>query len=110
MPVRSTSRQAYYDIIEELPTRQSEVYKALYYLGHACNLDIADYLELPINSITPRMNELVRDGHVIEVGKRLSRTGRKSIFWTVKPVEEVMQDIEHALCEPVLPTPVNDRG
>lgn len=88
MGVRSTSRQAYDSILDTLGDRQRAVYNAIARMGIACNLDIAYELQVPINRITPRTNELVTAGIVEEAKRDLCRrTGRRVIYWKVKNVE-----------------------
>ena len=44
--------------------------------------DIAEYLHLPINSVTGRVNELVKFKLVSEGGKKIdSKTKRNTIWW-----------------------------
>jgi predicted transcriptional regulator len=79
-----TSLLAYQEVLETLGERQSQVYNALKYLKEADNLTISKYLNLPINSITPRTKEL-RDKKLVGVAKvDLSPvTHRKVIFWKI---------------------------
>jgi predicted transcriptional regulator len=65
MVVQATSIISYYSILNELSKRQKEVLLAMKHLGIANNLMISKYLNLPINSITGRMNELRKKGIVI---------------------------------------------
>ena len=65
MKVRATSREAYY-ALEDLGQRQQAVYHTIRGKGTACNLDIAYILHQPINRITPRTNELVQAGLIVE--------------------------------------------
>ena len=63
--VQVTSVISFYAVLNELGERQKEVLIALKNLKVANNLMIAQYLNLPINSITGRMNELRKKGIVI---------------------------------------------
>ena len=82
--IQETSRNAYHEIKKELGRRQVEVLHALEMLGEACNLAIADYLHLPINQVTPRVNELVKAGVVGEAKKDLSpKTNKRVIYWKI---------------------------
>lgn len=89
--VRNTSVESYYSI-KDLSKRQMDVYQAIYLLGKACNMDISGWLGLPINSITPRTNELVAKGVVTESyrGKN-PHTGKNVIYWTVKLLKPLQQ-------------------
>ena len=79
-----TSILAYTKVLENLGDRQLACYKALHELGSANNLMISRLLELPINSITGRINELRKLGVVVEDKKDYCLyTGRLSIYWKV---------------------------
>jgi predicted transcriptional regulator len=82
--VRDTSLLAYYEVLENLGERQLEVYKALYDLKEANNTMISEKLNLSINNITPRINELRSYGIVRQSKKdTCPMTGKKTIFWKV---------------------------
>lgn len=82
--VTDTSLLAYQEVRETLGERQKLVYEALKYLGEADNLSIARYLNLPINSVTPRIFELRKKKYVGVAKEGLSPvTGRKVIFWKI---------------------------
>lgn len=86
---RNTAVQSYYSIIDSLPERRREVFYALRSLGKACNMDIAEYLNLPINRVTPRVNELVKIGVVVESHRAINpKTDKRVIYWKVKEREE----------------------
>lgn len=82
--ITRTSIDAYYNL-KDLGHRQEQVYHAIKELKSACNFDIANHLRMPINSITPRTNELVKKGYVEKayVGKN-KFTGTNSIYWKLK--------------------------
>jgi Mn-dependent DtxR family transcriptional regulator len=83
--IRDTSLEAYYEVLEDLEGRQREVYAALRELGPANNTMIANKLNLPINSITPRIHELRALGLVIFYKKdKCPYTSKKTIFWKVR--------------------------
>ena len=84
--IQETSLLAYTEILENLGERQMEVYKVIADIGPCCNTQIAQELNLPISSITPRVGELrkkkpvmVRESH----RDYCPITGRKVIFWKV---------------------------
>lgn len=83
--IRSTSQEAYNDIFESLGHRQRQVFDKLKAIEPARNKKIALELSMPINEITPRINELRYKGMVKEAFKA-EYDGRKVIFWeTVAP-------------------------
>lgn len=72
-----------YRRLERIGAKQLRCYE-LIEKGAVCNWDIADRLHLPINSITPRVNELREMGLVEEAYKDINpATDRKSIYWRV---------------------------
>jgi predicted transcriptional regulator len=84
MVVQQTSIQTYCNLA--LGQRQYEVYKLLKtQIFGLNNRMIAERLNKPINSITPRVNELVSMGIVEEHYKDVDEvTKRNTIFWSVK--------------------------
>ena len=82
--IQDTSLFAYNEVLKNLGERQLLVYNALKNLGEADNLSIAKYLNLPINTITPRIFEL-RDKKMVGVSKKdiSPITKRKVIFWKI---------------------------
>lgn len=82
LPVRKTSLLAYADALEHIGLRQRDVLRAIEELEPCTNLQISNYLNIPINSVTPRCQELRKMGLVKEsyVGIE-STTKRKSIFF-----------------------------
>lgn len=63
--IQETSMQAYKQIKDELGKRQHEVFIAIVNLERATNSMIAKHINLPINCITGRTNELRKKGLVI---------------------------------------------
>ena len=85
MHVQQTSLEVYSRIKKELGKRQQEVYDGFLGNGTCTNLELSRLLGIPINQITPRTNELVKLGFVVEVEKRqCSVSGKKAISWRVK--------------------------
>ena len=82
-----TSILAYAEVLETLGERQREVYKVLLKLKSCNNVMIANYLRLPINSITPRINEL-RKKHIVMMDKKelCPFTKRLTCYWRVRRV------------------------
>jgi len=81
MPVSQTSMQAYAAIQKKLSANQSIVYNAIRKHPLASNRDIADDLGWPINTVTPRCNELRQLGLVELGGTKRSRTTGISVQW-----------------------------
>ena len=65
MTIQATSLISYYSIITELGKRQKEVILAVKRIQPCNNLMVAKYLGLPINSVTPRMNEIRKKGIIV---------------------------------------------
>ena len=82
MTSRQTSLAAFDAIKESLGERQFVVLRLLRRRGAMNNRMVADELGWPINTVTPRMNELVKKGLVVpdHVGF-CPVTGRKTEFW-----------------------------
>ena len=80
--IQLTSLMAFADVLENLGERQLQVLKTIDKIEPCNNLMISDYLNLPINSITPRVKELRGKRLVIKshVGK-CPITNRPTIFW-----------------------------
>ena len=84
--IQSTSQEAYDKIVNELGQRQHQVYQTLITIEPACNKEIASQMMLPINEVTPRINELRYKG-VVEQAYKADYDGRKVIFWKIKHPE-----------------------
>lgn len=85
--VRSTSRKAFHNQVQPtLGDKQLKVLVAIQMNGGKpmCNQEIAEALRWPINSVTPRVNELVELGKVEEKYRdNYAKTQRRVIFWGV---------------------------
>jgi predicted transcriptional regulator len=85
--IRETSKLALESIRKELGKRQEQVYLAIKELRESNNLMISKKLNLAINVVVPRTNELVKMGLVEESYKdKCPLTKRMSIFWKVTNV------------------------
>lgn len=87
--VRSTSRAVYHNEVKPtISAKQREVYVAIQMSKRPVNnLELSKYLGWPINSVTPRVNELVQLGKVTEAFRAVDpTTNRRSIYW--KPVDK----------------------
>ena len=82
--IQQTSIDAYIQAVRpNLNTKQQDVYMALKNLKVACNQDISEFMDLPINNITPRCLELRQKGLVVENHRdRHPETRRTVIYWT----------------------------
>ena len=68
MDYKQTSLEAYIQVMKDLGKRQRQVLEAIKRLGKCTRLEIANHIRLPINSITPRVKELIELDLVREVG------------------------------------------
>ena len=83
--IKPTSILAYYEVLKSLGERQAEVYKAIRELESCNNTMIAKHLNLPINCICGRTNELRKYGVVMEDKKAICPYTKKlTIFWRVR--------------------------
>lgn len=89
--IQQTSQEAFSKMIPKLPESQFTVWSALRERAEGMtNAEISYHLQRPINTITPRTNELVRLGYVKEFGKRQCRiTGSQAMVWVA--IEELSQ-------------------
>jgi predicted transcriptional regulator len=92
--MRQTSLLAFRTLDKsKISERQKQVMYALEEIAPANNRQISAQSNLPINVVTPRMNELVQKGLVVEAYRDVDTiTGRKSIFWKPKRVEREYGD------------------
>lgn len=80
-----TSLDAFQSIIPQLGSRQAAVYDIIRHLKNPTNAEISRFMGLPINTITPRTNELRKRGLVTDAGKRICKvTGREVYGWKIK--------------------------
>lgn len=64
-------------------TQEDKVYECLKECGDHTALELVSLLMLPINSITGRLNSLVKQGRVEEKYRKIQATGRKAIVWGI---------------------------
>lgn len=82
MNVRQTSLFAYKEAQKNLGSKQQAVLDVIKNYPGCDNLFISQKLRWPINSITPRVNELRQLGMVKEWGKAKNvMTGRVTLRW-----------------------------
>lgn len=93
--VRSTSRQAFFnDVKPKLGQKQHQVLMTLQMAKRpVCNQELAEYLDWPINAVTPRVAELRELGKVEEACRAVYPvTNRKVIYWQPKKQEEIANE------------------
>jgi len=80
--IQQTSLLAYSEVLENLGERQLLVLKVIDKIEPCNNTQIANYLNLPINYITPRVHEL-RKLKLVKLIKidTCPITHKKSMFW-----------------------------
>lgn len=84
MPVKRTSKDAFFSVVSRnLPQRQKKIYDVLLSKNKPLtNNEISFISRLPINVVTPRTNELVRDGILFNAGiRKCTRTGYNAVTW-----------------------------
>lgn len=80
--VRQTSIEGYNSIRGKIGQRQEEVLKTILKFGPMNNRAISEVLQRPINTVTPRVNELRKAGLVQEESRRKDpRTKVRTIWW-----------------------------
>lgn len=79
MSVQDTSLEAYY-MYEKIGKMQSKVLDVIINYGPVTNKEIANIMNKPINTITPRVKELREKGLVYRRGHKVVE-GRRSITW-----------------------------
>lgn len=82
--MNTTSLEAYYgEVVSHKTTMQRKVLELVLSAKRpVCNKEIADKMDMPINSITPRVNELVKGGRMEAAFKAIyPPTGRRVTYW-----------------------------
>jgi len=80
--LRTTSLLAFAKALENISTRQKQCLIILEELNEANNKMISESSGIPINVVTPRMNELKKKGLIQEIKLDVCPyTGRKTIFY-----------------------------
>ena len=86
MSVRDTSMAAYKEVAPQLGEKQQLILNTIRRAKRPVNnQEIADFLRKPINTVTPRTNELV-SLEVVELAfkETYPKTGRKVCYWRSK--------------------------
>jgi len=80
-----TSLEAYNSILPDLSKKQKQVLAALFMLnGSATNEQLATYLSIGINCVTPRTGELLKAGVIERGDKVVGSSGRQAYKYNVK--------------------------
>ena len=85
--IANTSREAYKSL-KDLGDKQRVVYEAIKVLGRATDLEIANYLGKPINTITNRRGELLKYGMVAQEGHKKNPSGNNAMAWVAKDLND----------------------
>jgi len=91
--IRDTSLASWSEFDDDkLSDRQLDVIDAIIKAGRpVCNYELAGRLAWPINCVTPRVNELVNRGVLVDAGKRPGPpAGRDVHFWRLKNKKETL--------------------
>lgn len=85
MSVRDTSKLAYQEVSPKIGAKQALILNTIRRAKRPVNnQEVADHLALPINTITPRTNELLGLNKVeLAFKAKFPRTGRKVCYWKV---------------------------
>lgn len=86
--IAETSSSAYQKIKPSLGARQQEVYEAISDMGVATNEMVAEYLNLPINSVTGRVTELKRFGMLECAGIGRNKSGCSAKKWCIRDIND----------------------
>lgn len=94
--IAETSRQAYEAVKDKFSKRQIQVYNAIDTLGIASNEQIADYLGLPLQSITGRVTELKAYGVIDVEGIGRNRSGHSAKLYSIRGAnDKKITDMAH---------------
>jgi len=78
--IQQTSLQSYQEILPDLGERQRVIYQAIRRYQPVSNGDLSRILQIPINSVTPRVKELREKYLVIRVGTKRDRLTQKTVM------------------------------
>lgn len=85
--VRDTSLLAFIELKDNpqhLGLMQEKVFKVIMNNPFICDLEISEILGIQINSITPRRNELLEMGFIIDCGMKKNKNNRLVHIWSIK--------------------------
>lgn len=63
---------------------RDKVFEAIRVLGVCNDRQISEFLNWPINRVTPRRGELETEGKIVSDGKRKGKEGRLVNWWRIK--------------------------
>jgi hypothetical protein len=82
--IQQTSLDSFKETKKNLYNLQKAVYESIFLLENPNNMDISIFLNKPINSITPRVNELYKKGLIRVSGQKIdSRTKRNTNYYNI---------------------------
>jgi DNA-binding MarR family transcriptional regulator len=81
---QETSHLAWDSVQKDLTAKQKVVMWAFKSQGKMTNAQMSEFLGWPINTVTPRVGELVKMGVIEAKGVIRGTTGRSAIVWGVK--------------------------
>lgn len=84
----ATAHEAAAAVTPRVPELQRRVLDALAELGPSTSHEIAEHLDLPLISVSPRLRPLCNRGLVIEAGFRKPAHGPRRILWALMPETE----------------------
>ena len=109
--IQDTSLIAFKQVSKSLSRRQQQVYDILLEIEPANNLMISKKLDILINAITPRINELRNLGIIFFAFlKKCPYTDRLSMFWRIPRSENERQEQIKLILEDTNPTISNGNG
>jgi predicted ArsR family transcriptional regulator len=81
--IQDTSQLAYIDIQQDgtAKGRKALILTAFRVFGNMTNSEVAERLKLPINCVTGRTNDLVKERLIKNVGSIMAKTGKPNIVW-----------------------------
>lgn len=81
--IQQTSKEAYQKIAPKLGQKQNSVFEVIRKLGECTDYEIAVFMNVPINTVTPRRGELEKMSLIYNMG-RTSQNGRSAMTWHLK--------------------------
>ncbi len=89
--MRQTSLDAYHSIFDKLGDKQRKIYETLC-VSPMTNTELSEFLHWPINTVTPRSNELVKKELIRYAGTKIyPGTQKRQIVWQVVDQEKCRQ-------------------
>jgi monoamine oxidase len=83
---QETSQEAARRALGRSGSQRNAIYEEIRMQGGMTCDEVCDYLQMLVQSVTPAINTLARDGWLEDSGKRrLTRSGREAIVWVAIP-------------------------